>query len=100
MTEVTTFDRVKSLLADFEQSNAQLCNPWRGARVLVALAEIYHPEEEDGDPENMIRDALADLRHACDLAGLDFFRQDRIARDNYQAECGEEGPATDITEAV
>ncbi|MBV6635498.1 MAG: hypothetical protein KI788_06310 [Mameliella sp.] len=66
------------------------------ARAIEAMAWMYDLDEDE--IENMIRDMLTDMRHACDLLGIDFARQDRIARDNYQAELGREGVCPDISE--
>jgi hypothetical protein len=68
-------------------------NSARGARILVALMGTYHD-----DPQGSLRDALTDLRHACDLLGLTFDEEDGAAHRSYRAEVCEHGPAPCITE--
>lgn len=38
------------------------------------------------DREDNLRDLLTDLRHYCDTHGIDFWKQDSLARDNYLCE--------------
>lgn len=66
-------------------------NSERGARVLAALIPLY-----DSDARGALRDALSDLRHACDLLGVEFFQEDAAAARSYRLEVQAEGPAPNI----
>ena len=60
-------------------------NEQRASRVADALQYRDYLECR-GEEATAVRDLLADLRHYCDLYGIDFAEQDRIAHDNYLAE--------------
>ncbi len=64
-------------------------NAQRAARVLWPL---FHMSRADAD--NVVRDALCELRHACDLLGLSFSDEDRAAHRVYMAEVAERGVAS------
>ena len=55
------------------------------ARVLRRLLARAYDPGKGADPEN-IADMLTDLRHLCDVQGLDFGECDRIAYQNYLSE--------------
>lgn len=78
----TTQDAAILALAASLDGGADMTNAHRGARVLRLLFGLYH----DSDPESVTRDALADIMHACDLAGLGFWLAVQRARENYGAE--------------
>jgi hypothetical protein len=48
-----------------------------------ALAAGY---EDIENPQDVIKDALSDLRHLCDFLDLPFSKLDRMAQDNYKNE--------------
>lgn len=58
----------------------------KGARAKIAAAMRERILRDRYDVANDITDALADLRHLCDLLQLDFADLDRQAHDHYRAE--------------
>ena len=48
-------------------------------RLRNALREIYGDEP----PETLITDALADMRHLCDVDGVSYSAADRMAQSHY-----------------
>lgn len=70
---------------DIDPATAELDNTVRAqriAKVLLATNTCSAPE----DPETVIQDVLADLRHLCDALGLDFGLVDSRAYSHYAAE--------------
>lgn len=55
-------------------------------RLIVAKRALRAGYEDLGDPETVITDMLADLRHLCDAVGLEFHACDRMAYTHYAAE--------------
>lgn len=92
----TVSDRVRQIFHAYRETAADLTNELRAVRVLVPLMEVYDHDEDD--LECMLRDVMADLRHACDLLGLPLHSVDRVAQGTYEAEVHEEGPAPHISE--
>lgn len=70
----------------------RMSNPERSARALHAL-QCYQTLIGEVDPtfETTVADLLGDLRHFCDLKGLDFERIDRQGDQFYSAELASEG---------
>lgn len=93
--EITPTDEqlIRLVAADLD-AGADMNNSHRGARILRALFDLYGED----DSETAIRDALADIRHACDLTGLEMRECDERAREAYAAETLEEGAAPHISE--
>lgn len=56
-------------------------NEQSASRLMLAILPVYL-----NDTEICVRDALADLRHACDLLNLDFSEEDRVGYSNYSEE--------------
>ena len=54
--------------------------------VAKALRAAYEDAADDTNPQQAVRDILADLRHLCDATGLDFATEDRTAYENYSKE--------------
>ena len=61
-------------------------NKTRANRILCAATAVETYIENRDDPAAMAADMLADLRHFCDLHGLDFADCDRRGRDHYTNE--------------
>ena len=57
----------------------------RANRLHAALANEYEGTDAE-NVETLAIDALTDLRHLCDLHGLDFGRCNRIAQNHYVEE--------------
>ena len=55
-------------------------------RLIVAKRALRAGYEDFGDPETVITDMLADLRHLCDAVGLEFHACDRMAYAHYTDE--------------
>lgn len=92
----TVEDRIAQLHAAWLEGRfdgREVNNSERGARVLAALIPLY-----DWDARGALRDALSDLRHACDLLGVEFFQEDAAAARSYRLEVQAEGPAPNINE--
>lgn len=62
-------------------------NTQRGKWATVAL-EAYSAEKHEVLDETTISDLLADLRHYCHQADVDFDEANRIAEDHYAIEQG------------
>lgn len=87
---------IEDRIAALEAARAETTEPdnsHRAARVLAAILPAYAD-----DPAAAIRDALTDLRHACDLIGLTYADEDRAAHRAYVAEIVAHGPAPHILE--
>lgn len=69
---------------DLPETDHTLFCATKAKRGLVAT---YRDDEE---PETMIADMLADLRHLCDVLEVDFADCDRIAYGNYTEEKAEQ----------
>jgi hypothetical protein len=54
----------------------------RRAGQVKDVLERYQPD----DKENALRDLLADMLHFCDIYGVDFENELRVARDNHLSE--------------
>jgi hypothetical protein len=78
-------------------------NAGRGARIVAVLMRHHYNDggnhlnkdgvNIDGSVEEIIGDALADLRHACDLFGLSFWDLNDSGHNHYSAEVLEFGVA-------
>ena len=54
----------------------------RGLRLADALSKYYRND----DTEESLRDALADIRHACDALAFDYHGNERTAYNHYLRE--------------
>lgn len=59
-------------------------------RAIARIKKATTLAERDYEPEWLVRDILADLRHYCDAKGVDFAEEDRIAHHNYRVELSED----------
>jgi hypothetical protein len=92
----TVEDRIAQLYAAWQEGGfegREETNSERGARVLASILPTY-----GNDAASAVQDALSDLRHACDLLGLEFFQVGAVAGRNYRREVQAEGPAPHIAE--
>lgn len=67
-------------------------NATRAARVLLAI----YPAYDDADAHSAITDTLNDLRHLCDLLGVNFSERNVLAHRSYMEEVAESGEAVDV----
>lgn len=75
------------------EDGADLTNEGRAARILAAAMALY-----EDPPACALRQALTDLRHACDLLGEEMRVIDAQAQAQYATEIHDKGgPAPQIT---
>lgn len=85
---MTSTEAAQSIMDETE--SAQDDNRRRAARAMLC----YLPSYDEG-PKTSLQDFLTDLLHLCDIAGWDFARIERDARNNYRAEAAELGVVSD-----
>lgn len=64
-------------------------NMTRAERILCAATAVEAYADSRKDPDQLAADMLADLRHFCDMMGLDFDAADRQGREAYLEEIQE-----------
>lgn len=89
---ITPTERAMQIMDETDQTD-EPPNARRAARVLLAIVPSYNADDTASD----LADAIADMLHLCDLAGLSFADIERRARINYQQEVADIGIATDET---
>lgn len=67
-------------------------NKTRAQRILCAATAVEAYADNREDPDQLAADMLADLRHFCDLYGLDFSIMDKRGRAAYLEELEEPQP--------
>jgi hypothetical protein len=64
-------------------------NELRARRIMCAATAVEAYRDNMEDPDQLAADLLADLRHFCDIHGLDFAALDRQGRAAYLEELEE-----------
>jgi hypothetical protein len=73
-------------IPQIKYGHAILTDSQRKASAIIAKRALVAAYNEENEPNICIIDLLADLRHICDAAGLDFGALDHDAYQHYCAE--------------
>jgi hypothetical protein len=93
---MTTIEEIRDLMQNWPHETEDVSPVSRGANLILALAGSDWYSDRDDDLQTMLRDALADIRHAYDLLQIEdpgFDVDDRAAARFYAAEVAAMGSA-------